>query len=85
MTSLHLFAVLAVAADPSPAAVFKARIEPIFKFFGGRTHWGKHFTLTRREVQEMYPDTYDTFARIRKELDPKGVFGNTLLRELFPY
>ena len=33
----------------------------------------------------MYPDTYDSFARIRKELDPKGVFGNTLLRELFPY
>jgi L-gulonolactone oxidase len=62
-----------------------ARIEPIFKAFGGRPHWGKHFTLTRREVQEMYPDTYDTFARIRQELDPKGVFGNTLLRELFPY
>ena len=62
-----------------------ARIEPIFKAFGGRTHWGKHFTLTRREVQEMYPDTYDTFARLRKELDPKGVFGNTLLRELFAY
>ena len=36
-------------------------------------------------LQEMYPDTYDTFARLRKELDPKGVFGNTLLRELFPY
>jgi hypothetical protein len=28
---------------------------------------------------------HDTFARIRKELDSKGMFGNTLLRELFPY
>ena len=75
---------IGVSSQPNANEV-NARVEPIFKFYGGRPHWGKHFSLTRREVQEMYPDTYDTFARIRKELDPNGVFGNTLLRELFPY
>jgi len=75
---------IGVSSQPNANEVY-ARLEPIFKHYGGRPHWGKHFSLTRREVQEMYPDTYDTFARIRKELDPKGVFGNTLLRELFPY
>jgi len=75
---------IGVSSQPNANEV-NARVEPIFKFYGGRPHWGKHFSLTRREVQEMYPDTYDTFARIRKELDPNGVFSNTLLRELFPY
>ena len=75
---------IGVSCQPNANEV-NARLEPIFKFYGGRPHWGKHFSLTRREVQEMYPDTYDDFARIRKELDPEGVFGNTLLRELFPY
>jgi FAD/FMN-containing dehydrogenase len=60
-----------------------ARAEPIFKEFGGRPHWGKHFTLRRSEIEAMYPDSYDKFRQIRKQLDPKGVFSNTLVRQLF--
>jgi FAD/FMN-containing dehydrogenase len=53
------------------------------KDLGGRPHWGKHFSLKRSEVEAMYPDSFDKFCKIRKQLDPKGVFTNTLVQQLF--
>lgn len=73
---------IGVSTQPNANEVY-ARVEPLMKDVGGRPHWGKHFSLTRSEVEAMYPDSYDKFRQIRKELDPKGVFANTLLRELF--
>jgi L-gulono-1,4-lactone dehydrogenase len=75
---------IGVSTQPNANEVY-ARVEPIMKAFGGRPHWGKHFSLTRREIEAMYPDSYDRFGEIRKDLDPRGVFGNTLLREIFDY
>jgi FAD/FMN-containing dehydrogenase len=71
-----------VSTQPNANEVY-SRVEPIMKDFGGRPHWGKHFSLTRSEVEAMYPDSYETFRNIRKQLDPKGVFTNTLLQQLF--
>ena len=59
------------------------RFEPIMKQLGGRPHWGKCFSLTREEVRALYPDTYETFRKIRSELDPKSVFANDLVQRLF--
>jgi len=73
---------IGVSTQPNANEVY-SRVEPIMKDAGGRPHWGKHFSLTRREVQDMYPDSYDRFCKIRKELDPKDVFRNTLLEQLF--
>jgi alditol oxidase len=53
------------------------------KELGGRPHWGKHFTLTPEELTRMYGSNYETFKRIRMELDPTGLFENTLIRNLF--
>jgi FAD/FMN-containing dehydrogenase len=75
---------IGVATQPNANEVY-ARVEPIMKDFGGRPHWGKHFSLRRSEVEAMYPDSYDKFSQIRKDLDPNGVFGNSLLRELVEY
>jgi FAD/FMN-containing dehydrogenase len=75
---------IGVATQPNANEIF-ARVEPIMKDFGGRPHWGKHFSLTRSEVEAMYPDSYEKFRQIRKNLDPDGVFGNTLLRDLLNY
>ncbi len=75
---------IGIGTQPNANEVF-ARVEPIMKDFGGRPHWGKHFSLRRSEVETMYPDSYDKFREIRKDLDPNGVFGNSLLRELFDY
>ena len=59
------------------------RVEPIFKGFGGRPHWGKCFALTRPEAEAMYPRTYARFCAIREELDPEGVFSNEFLQGMF--
>jgi FAD/FMN-containing dehydrogenase len=73
---------IGVSTQPNANEVY-ARVEPLLKDAGGRPHWGKHLSLKRSEVEAMYPDSYDRFRQKRKELDPRGVFANTLLRELF--
>jgi len=73
---------IGVSTQPNANEVY-SRVEPIMKDLGGRPHWGKHFTLRRSEVEAMYPDSYEKFRQIRKQLDPHGVFTNTLLSQLF--
>jgi FAD-linked oxidoreductase len=57
-------------------------IEPIFRKYQGRPHWGKLNNLTREELREHYPH-WDDFAAIRKKCDPQGRFLNPYLRSLF--
>ena len=73
---------IGVSTQPNANEVY-ARVEPIMKDLGGRPHWGKHFSLTRKEVEGMYPDTIEQFRNLRKEWDPNGIFGNTLIRQFF--
>jgi FAD/FMN-containing dehydrogenase len=78
----HDVCYIGVSTQPNANEIY-ARVEPLMKDLGGRPHWGKHFSLTRGEVEAMYPDSYDTFRTLRKNLDPKGVFTNSLLSQLF--
>jgi L-gulonolactone oxidase len=73
---------IGVSTQPNANEVY-ARVEPLFKEAGGRPHWGKHFQLSRKEVEAMYPDSHAKFCQIRRQLDPKGVFLNTLSKQLF--
>lgn len=57
-------------------------IEEIFKRYHGRPHWGKMHTRTARELAALYPRWHD-FRRVRAALDPRGVFLNSYLRDLF--
>jgi FAD-linked oxidoreductase len=57
-------------------------VEPVFRKYRGRPHWGKLHTLTHRELRELYPKFGD-FLRVRKRLDPRGKFLNAHLRSLF--
>jgi FAD-linked oxidoreductase len=57
-------------------------IEPIFRKYQGRPHWGKHNTMTREELRQHYPH-WDDFVAIRKKCDPQGRFLNPYLRSLF--
>ena len=50
--------------------------------FGARVHWGKLHFLTHEQLLARYPAA-ETFIRIRRELDPAGVFLNDHLRPLF--
>lgn len=57
-------------------------LEPIFRKYGGRPHWGKLNTLTARDFRELYPH-WDDFAEIRRQMDPGGRFLNPYLSRLF--
>ena len=73
--SLHQDAKLA------PDAFF-ADCEPIFTAHGGRPHWGKLHTRSAADLEKLYPRWHD-FRALRRELDPRGLFANDYLRELF--
>jgi FAD-linked oxidoreductase len=64
------------------ARPFFEGFEREMKGLGGRPHWGKHFTLSPQEAQELYP-MYDRFVEIRKAMDPDGIFANELINNLF--
>lgn len=49
--------------------------------FDARPHWGKNHLMTRERMRHAYP-RYDDFTRIRRELDPDGIFLNDHLRAL---
>ncbi len=56
-------------------------IEPVFRAYGGRTHWGKKHTLTAAELRPLYP-RWDDFLEVRRQTDPQGVFLSPYLRAL---
>jgi len=57
-------------------------IEPIFRKYDGRPHWGKKHTLKAGELKDLYPN-WELFQQFRRELDPKGIFMTPELQELF--
>lgn len=57
-------------------------IEPIFWKYGGRPHWGKIHTLGNKQLAGLYPKWND-FLAVRKEMDPKGLFLNKHLKQIF--
>ncbi|GAA1967059.1 D-arabinono-1,4-lactone oxidase [Amycolatopsis minnesotensis] len=48
---------------------------------GGRPHWGKMHDLDAVVLRDRYP-RFDDFVRVRKEVDPAGVFGNAYLDQV---
>ena len=58
------------------------RIEPIFRKYGGRPHWGKVHSLGHDELNELYPKLRD-FKEIREALDPHGRLLNNHLKKIF--
>lgn len=56
--------------------------ETIFRDHGGRPHWAKRHTLTREDVDRLYPKAAD-FRRVRHAVDPNGKFLNPHLAPLF--
>lgn len=57
-------------------------IEPIFRKYQGRPHWGKLHTLGARQLRALYP-RFDDFVRVRTSADPQGRFLNDHARHLF--
>jgi FAD/FMN-containing dehydrogenase len=57
-------------------------VDRILGRYEARVHWGKLHFLTRDQLFERYPKA-ERFIKIRRQLDPKGVFLNKHLAELF--
>ncbi|GAA1451228.1 D-arabinono-1,4-lactone oxidase [Nesterenkonia lacusekhoensis] len=57
-------------------------LEPVFREFRGRPHWGKKHSLKAPQLRMLYPEWAD-FQALRRDLDPDGIFLNDYLRELF--
>lgn len=56
-------------------------IEPIFRAYDGRPHWGKKHNLGPSALRPHFP-MWDRFREIRREIDPGGTFLNPYLRRL---
>lgn len=57
-------------------------IEPIFRKYHGRPHWGKLNTLQRKDLHKLYT-RWDDFEAVRAAVDPQGKFLNPYLAGLF--
>ena len=55
-------------------------VEKRFRALGGRPHWGKLFYENPRRLYDA--SAWETFDRVRRELDPNGKFDNVLVRSL---
>lgn len=56
-------------------------IEPVFRKYGGRPHWGKKHTLTASELKELFPD-WNKFMQYREEYDPEKIFLTPYMEQL---
>jgi FAD-linked oxidoreductase len=61
---------------------FFAGIEPIFRAHGGRPHWAKRHTLTKADIDALYPNAA-RFRAVRAAHDPQAKFANAHLTPLF--
>lgn len=59
-----------------------AEAEAIFRANGGRPHWAKRHTLTRDDVDALYPMA-ENYRNVRRTADPIGKFLNDHLEALF--
>jgi FAD-linked oxidoreductase len=75
-------AVIAIHAYPRmPWHQLFSDCEAIFRNHSGRPHWGKWHTCSHRYLETVYPKWKD-FLKVRKQLDPDGIFLNDYLHHL---
>ena len=65
-----------------PYAEFFNDAEKIFRRHQGRPHWAKLHSLSRSDLERLYPE-WERFQTVRNQLDPRGRFLNEHLRRLF--
>lgn len=65
-------------AHPAEVQALLPRIEKALGPFGARPHWGKLFTMDRRQLANVYERVYDVKV-LAELLDPAGKFRNGFL------
>jgi FAD/FMN-containing dehydrogenase len=64
-----------------PYREYFTRFAAIVGEVGGRPHWGKMHDLDAETLRSRYP-RFDDFLRVRKDVDPTGVFTNAYLDQV---
>lgn len=58
-----------------------AAVEPVFRKYQGRPHWGKLHTLKAADLRTVYP-RFDDFLAVRRRVDPQGRLLNDYMKSL---
>jgi D-arabinono-1,4-lactone oxidase len=67
--------------DPPCHERYYEAFECLMKEYNGRPHWAKNFhNVSRSDIEEMYGDDLQSWRRVRKEVDPDGIFVGDWLR-----
>ena len=64
-----------------PYAAFFGDCEAVFRNHRGRPHWGKHHSHRAAELRALYPE-WERFAKVRRQVDPRGRYLSGYLAEL---
>lgn len=76
-------ACISIPAFPdSDYSAYFSRLGRIFDRAEGRPHWATLHNQTARTLRNLYP-RHEDFCVLRRQLDPRGVFLNPHLAELF--
>lgn len=75
---------LAVLATRDNEDKYYGTVHALGQGFNGRVHWGKYLYWGPENVRQAY-GKYDSFAELRKKMDPKNIFMNTFLEKLFGF
>lgn len=68
---------------PNQAETLPRYVEFMVTQLGARPHWGQRPTLSPSQLRTISGDpAVDTFARVRRQLDPLGASDHPLTREL---
>ncbi|QDS77485.1 hypothetical protein FKW77_000071 [Venturia effusa] len=82
--TLYLNATLyrAYGIDPPCKDRYYEGFEWLMRDVGAKPHWAKNFLTTQRsDFEEMYGDKLQSWRRVRREVDPEGLFVGDWLRQ----
>ncbi|XP_074659920.1 L-gulonolactone oxidase-like isoform X1 [Tubulanus polymorphus] len=65
-----------------PHSEYWADYEKIVQEIAGRPHWAKAHSMDCHQLKQLYP-MWNQFHRVRERLDPRGIFMNRYLRQVF--
>jgi FAD/FMN-containing dehydrogenase len=74
--------VISVCGQGTDYLPFLADVASTLNDFGARPHWGKIHFMDAGRLRQVLP-RYERFTEIRRSIDPRGIFLNAPLRDLF--
>ena len=72
----------AVTYVGTPSTAYYEEVEAHWLSLGGRPHWGKTYN-PKLDFKSMYGENWEAFNKIRRRMDPKGMFLNDFTRHVF--